>query len=130
MRAASSRPATSADTLERPIHPLHAGLIGSVPSRNKRGVPLAQIPGMTPSLARLPPGCPFAPRCPRATAICRGDMPERRPDGARAARCHHPLVDPPGRGVTHPGRMTRPRAAPHRSARPILALDGVSRSAS
>ncbi|HJW79543.1 MAG TPA: ABC transporter ATP-binding protein, partial [Beijerinckiaceae bacterium] len=34
------------DVLERPIHPYTDGLIGSVPSRNKRGVPLAQIPGM------------------------------------------------------------------------------------
>ncbi len=84
-----------ADTLERPVHPYTAGLIGSVPSRNRRGVPLAQIPGMTPSLARLPPGCPFSPRCARATAICRSDMPEATPYGdERAARCHHPLVDP------------------------------------
>ena len=43
------------DVLERPIHPYTGGLIGSVPSRNKRGVPLAQSPGMTPSLAKLPP---------------------------------------------------------------------------
>jgi peptide/nickel transport system ATP-binding protein len=84
-----------ADTLERPIHPYTAGLIGSVPSRNKRGVPLAQIPGMTPSLARMPTGCPFHPRCPRGTAICRAEMPEPTPhDGSRLARCHHPLVAP------------------------------------
>ena len=84
-----------ADTLERPIHPYTAGLIGSVPSRNKRGVPLAQIPGMTPSLSRMPSGCPFHPRCPRATAICRAEMPEATPhDGDRLARCHHPLVAP------------------------------------
>jgi peptide/nickel transport system ATP-binding protein len=82
-------------TIERPIHPYTAGLIGSVPSRNRRGVPLTQIPGMTPSLANLPPGCPFAPRCPRVTAICRAVMPEPgafAPD--REARCHNPLVAP------------------------------------
>ncbi len=84
-----------AETLERPVHPYTAGLIGSVPSRNRRGVPLAQIPGMTPSLANLPPGCPFSPRCPRATALCRSDMPEATSYGAdRAARCHHPLLAP------------------------------------
>jgi peptide/nickel transport system ATP-binding protein len=84
-----------ADTLERPIHPYTAGLIGSVPSRNKRGVPLTQIPGMTPSLANLPPGCPFAPRCPRATTTCRTTMPEPVSfDDDRQARCHHPLVAP------------------------------------
>jgi len=81
-----------ADVLERPLHPYTHGLIGSVPSRNKRGVPLAQIPGMAPSLAGVPPGCPFNPRCPRATAICRSDMPAPTPyEGGRMARCHHPV---------------------------------------
>ncbi len=84
-----------ADVLERPVHPYTAGLIGSVPSRNRRGVPLAQIPGMAPSLANLPPGCPFTPRCPRATVTCRQIMPEATPyAGARTARCHHPLLAP------------------------------------
>ncbi|MFL5315374.1 MAG: ABC transporter ATP-binding protein [Microvirga sp.] len=84
------------DVLERPIHPYTDGLIGSVPSRNKRGVPLAQIPGMAPSLARVPPGCPFSPRCPRATVTCRSTMPAETPyAGARMARCHHPLAGEP-----------------------------------
>jgi peptide/nickel transport system ATP-binding protein len=84
-----------AGVLDAPIHPYTHGLIGSVPSRNKRGVPLAQIPGMAPSLARIPPGCPFNPRCPRATAICRTDMPAPTPyEGARMARCHHPVPAP------------------------------------
>ncbi|MCG6121212.1 MAG: ABC transporter ATP-binding protein [Microvirga sp.] len=84
-----------AEVLEAPIHPYAAGLIGSVPSRNKRGVPLAQIPGMTPSLANLPPGCPFSPRCSYATDICRSVFPEATHyAGGRAARCHHPLTSP------------------------------------
>jgi peptide/nickel transport system ATP-binding protein len=84
-----------ADVLERPIHPYTAGLIGSVPSRNKRGVPLAQIPGAAPSLASAPPGCPFNQRCPRASVTCRTVMPEPVPYGeARMARCHHPLTTP------------------------------------
>ena len=78
--------------LDHPIHPYTHGLIGSVPSRNKRGVPLAQLPGMAPSLARIPPGCPFNPRCPRASATCRADMPAPTSyDGGRTARCHHPV---------------------------------------
>jgi peptide/nickel transport system ATP-binding protein len=85
------------DVLEAPVHPYTAGLIGSVPSRNRRGVPLAQIPGMTPSLANLPPGCPFSPRCVRATARCSAAMPGETPfpgSASRMARCHHPLVTP------------------------------------
>ncbi|WP_368735474.1 oligopeptide/dipeptide ABC transporter ATP-binding protein, partial [Serratia marcescens] len=47
------------DVLARPCHPYTRGLLESLPSRNPRGRPLAQIPGMTPNLLRLPPGCPF-----------------------------------------------------------------------
>ncbi|GGH13535.1 ABC transporter ATP-binding protein [Alsobacter metallidurans] len=79
--------------LDSPRHPYTAGLIGSVPSRNRRGSPLAQIPGMTPSLANLPPGCAFAPRCPRADAACRIEAPPLLAEtGGRAFRCIHPLT--------------------------------------
>jgi peptide/nickel transport system ATP-binding protein len=78
--------------LAHPLHPYTRGLIGSVPSHGKRGTPLAQIPGMAPSLAHLPPGCAFAPRCPRADAVC-GTMPELLELApAQAARCWHPYV--------------------------------------
>ncbi|TXN53676.1 ABC transporter ATP-binding protein, partial [Methylobacterium sp. WL6] len=49
-----------ADVIEAPLHPYSAGLIASAPSRNARGVPLAQIPGMAPALTDRPPGCAFA----------------------------------------------------------------------
>ena len=82
-----------ADVLTRPIHPYTAGLIGSVPSRNKRGLPLAQIPGMMPSLGNAPAGCPFHPRCARASFVCQAAMPELAAyPGARIAHCHHPLA--------------------------------------
>ena len=56
--------------LDNPRHPYTHGLISSVPSRNKRGVPLAQIPGMAPALLKLPKGCSFAPRCPQVPDDC------------------------------------------------------------
>ncbi len=76
--------------LDAPIHPYTKGLIGSIPSHNRRGEPLAQIPGMTPSLLKLPAGCAFAARCARSDATCE-QMPELKsyPVG-RNARCHHP----------------------------------------
>lgn len=81
--------------LDSPIHPYTAGLLGSLPSAGTPGRPLTQIPGSTPSLARLPPGCPFAPRCTHATEICRSAAPESLTRGeVREVRCHHPLSQP------------------------------------
>ncbi len=78
------------EVLDDPRHPYTYGLIGSVPSRNKRGVPLYQIPGMTPSLLKLAPGCAFRERCERATDACLV-MPEpQQPQPGREVRCFHP----------------------------------------
>ncbi len=77
--------------LDRPLHPYTAGLIGSVPSRNRRGARLAQIPGMTPSLFALPSGCAFRARCPNAGEDCaREAPPESVPEVGRTLRCYHP----------------------------------------
>ncbi|NYT84270.1 ABC transporter ATP-binding protein [Pollutimonas harenae] len=51
-------------------HPYTHGLISSIPSISTRGETLFQIPGSTPSLLNLPPGCPFQARCYRATEQC------------------------------------------------------------
>ena len=82
-----------ADVLDRPMHPYTAGLIGSVPSRNRRGTRLRQIPGMTPSLIDLPEGCAFRTRCPRADAACARDPDSTAPAPGRALRCFHPQPD-------------------------------------
>lgn len=51
-------------------HPYTHGLIASIPSVQTRGQDLFQIPGSTPSLLRLPQGCPFRTRCYRASEQC------------------------------------------------------------
>ena len=79
--------------LARPLHPYTRGLIGSVPSRNRRGVPLRQIPGMAPSPAELPPGCAFAPRCPRADEACTVAPAMASHPHERGARCWHPHLE-------------------------------------
>jgi len=81
------------EVLDLPLHPYTHGLIGSVPSRNKRGEPLRQIPGMTPSLLGLQPGCAFRARCPRAGQDC-AEMPELKEWRlGRQARCHRPHLE-------------------------------------
>jgi len=82
----------TADVVARPLHPFTAGLLGSIPSANLRGRHLTQIPGAAPSLLRLPAGCAFAPRCPRAADVCAEDQPMREIQHGRLARCCRPLM--------------------------------------
>ncbi len=79
--------------LDTPLHPYTAGLIGSVPSRNKRGRELEQIPGMTPSLLNMPTGCAFRDRCTYAGEACAEAPGIATPLPDRAVRCHHPLLE-------------------------------------
>jgi oligopeptide/dipeptide ABC transporter ATP-binding protein len=56
--------------------PYTVGLLGSVPRLDApQGARLVPIPGAPPSMAALPPGCPFAPRCPLAIDDCRSAEP-------------------------------------------------------
>src|SRR5438105_8817098 len=83
---------TAEQVLGRPRHPYTRGLLDSVPANNARGARLKQIPGMTPSLLDLPPGCPFRERCAYAQSDC-VQTPLMRPLSASgpSVRCHHPL---------------------------------------
>jgi len=58
-----------------PGNPYTKGLLRSVPDPSSEQGKLYQIPGQPPDLARLPPGCPFAPRCERAEEICTREYP-------------------------------------------------------
>jgi len=76
--------------LDQPRHPYTRGLIDSVPGRNRKGSPLKQIPGMTPSLLSLGAGCAFRDRCMRGDAQC-ATMPDMSSNpGQHQLRCHHP----------------------------------------
>ena len=82
-----------AEVLDKPMHPYTHGLIGSVPSRNARGSRLRQIPGMTPSMLNLGPGCAFRARCARADAACAADPQATVPVAGRTLRCFHPQLE-------------------------------------
>jgi peptide/nickel transport system ATP-binding protein len=86
------------DVLQTPRHPYTYGLIASSPSNNRRGEPLRQIAGMTPSLLNLPSGCAFRTRCERATEVC-ATTPPLEANGGRTLRCFHPIAS--ATGVTH-----------------------------
>ena len=62
--------------LRDPAHPYTQGLLASTLRKGERGRRLAAIAGAPPDLTALPPGCAFAPRCPRAEPACCAGMPE------------------------------------------------------
>ena len=84
----------SIDTLfERPSQPYTMGLLGAVPKPHMAAEHrLVPIKGNPPSLAAIPAGCPFSPRCPMATDECRVTEPELLPleEGeGHLVSCHH-----------------------------------------
>ncbi|MBX0331404.1 ABC transporter ATP-binding protein [Oscillochloris sp. ZM17-4] len=71
-----------------PKHPYSQALISSLPSLENKGV-FQGIPGLAPSLLRLPSGCAFHPRCPQAMDRCKTDRPEPQDlSGGRQIACH------------------------------------------
>lgn len=60
-----------------PKHPYTQGLLSSIPTlATHRDQRLTVIKGSVPNLYALPPGCPFAPRCPHVFDRCRKEYPE------------------------------------------------------
>jgi peptide/nickel transport system ATP-binding protein/oligopeptide transport system ATP-binding protein len=69
------------ELFDHPGHPYTKGLLGSIPQLDAAAWAtserprLIEIKGMVPSLAHLPTGCAFAPRCGFATEECRNEIP-------------------------------------------------------
>jgi oligopeptide/dipeptide ABC transporter ATP-binding protein len=81
---------------KRPAHPYTRGLLDSIPRLDQKGQQLYAIQGLPPSLLKIPAGCAFNPRCPKARDICRTEVPPLAPvteqDGTdlpgRGSACH------------------------------------------
>jgi oligopeptide/dipeptide ABC transporter ATP-binding protein len=69
--------AATVDLFEHPVHPYTRGLMASIPRADAsfETESLSEIKGVVPSVAALPPGCHFEPRCPEAMDICRIQAP-------------------------------------------------------
>ena len=91
----AGRVAEYADTDDVFYHPRHAyslGLLSSLARLDQRRADrLEPIPGSPPSLIRVPPGCPFHPRCEFATKVCRTVVPAliEQDTPGHLASCHH-----------------------------------------
>ena len=71
-----------------PTHPYTEALLNSIPRMSDNRQRLTAIDGQPPDLSAMPPGCSFAPRCPKAFDRCRIEAPsEFTPDRGRTARC-------------------------------------------
>jgi peptide/nickel transport system ATP-binding protein len=83
------------DVFRDPKHPYTVGLMASLPRLDTDLDRLIPIEGMPPSLLKLPPGCPFHPRCPlyQGRSLCHTQRPPlvsaETTDGAiHGAACH------------------------------------------
>jgi peptide/nickel transport system ATP-binding protein len=73
-----------------PRMPYTLGLLGSQPRLDVRMPRLHPIRGGPPSGITMPPGCPFAPRCPLAAPVCEAEEPPLAPTGSTGglSACH------------------------------------------
>ncbi|RMI34195.1 dipeptide ABC transporter ATP-binding protein [Nocardia stercoris] len=68
--------AGAASLFNAPRMPYTVGLLGSIPRMDGPArQPLVPITGAPPAMHALPPGCPFAPRCPVAVDLCTSAEP-------------------------------------------------------
>jgi peptide/nickel transport system ATP-binding protein len=113
------------DVFYAPRMPYTMGLLGAIPRVDVTGKrPLVPIEGSPPSLASLPQGCPFVPRCPLAIDVCREIEPAlaRVGHSNQLAACHrsdeiaakgmkpadvYPLPDIPHEPLAHVPRSGR-----------------------
>jgi peptide/nickel transport system ATP-binding protein len=79
------------DIFAQPLHPYTRGLMDCVPNILLDQKELTAMPGSPPDLVNSGPGCPFAPRCPKAMEVCRSRTPSLLgmggADGERKVAC-------------------------------------------
>jgi peptide/nickel transport system ATP-binding protein len=78
---------------DSPLHPYTWGLLESIPRVDQKGTRLIPIEGAPPSLIRVPPGCPFHPRCPHRFAPCDELQPVLEDRGGGHPEACHLSVD-------------------------------------
>ena len=79
---------TVREMFTNPVHPYASALISSLPNLENKGV-FQGIPGLAPSLLRLPGGCAFHPRCAKVMAMCQTVRPVTRMlKSDRLVTCH------------------------------------------
>jgi oligopeptide/dipeptide ABC transporter ATP-binding protein len=83
--------ANAGSFFEQAHHPYSAGLLAAMPGLGASPQRAKCIPGQVPAPGELLEACAFAPRCQRASALCRDSTPQLAPLGSGRVACHHPL---------------------------------------
>ena len=79
--------APAAQLFRQPRHPYTRMLLDAVPDLAMSGKARTPVAGEVPNPLAPPPGCTFHPRCPRAAALCRAEVPPLE-DGAACHAVH------------------------------------------
>ena len=80
------------EIFKSPMHPYTQGLLRAIPplAKLEKGMRFNTIPGLVPDLSRLPEGCAFADRCPKAQDRCRQEEVLEDPcNVGRLVRCFY-----------------------------------------
>jgi peptide/nickel transport system ATP-binding protein len=124
------------DLFYRPRMPYTLGLLGSLPRLDAaERLPLTPVEGTPPSLVDLPPGCPFAPRCPMRLSVCLALEPPLDPtDGAGHLSACHRSGEISAEGMTATDVFPAPLAGdppaaqlPREQRRAVLEVSGLVR---
>lgn len=83
----------TAAVLRAPRHRYTQALLLSMPSAEKRGRPLNEIPGFAPAAGRRVNGCPFVPRCDAPIDQCAARVPGWVTTDSHGYRCFNPHHD-------------------------------------
>jgi oligopeptide/dipeptide ABC transporter ATP-binding protein len=78
---------------QRPYHPYTWALLQSIPRVNEPDRALHPIRGSPPDLIDLPDQCPYMPRCPKASNVCRLNLkpPLREIEPGHLVACYNPI---------------------------------------
>lgn len=79
--------APASELFKNPLHPYTQGLLSSLASLGHTREELPAIAGNPPAAGEELPGCPFAPRCPKAFEKCRTCLPPLFEKDGRQTRC-------------------------------------------
>ncbi|NIR82131.1 MAG: ATP-binding cassette domain-containing protein [Gammaproteobacteria bacterium] len=80
----------------RPAHPYTRLLLSAAPVPGRKSMISEEEIAELPDPLAPPPGCAFAPRCARASELCRAERPPLSHGDGKSFACHHPLVDENG----------------------------------